>query len=132
MSTGTSCDDAGGGMGMPVGIEASLDGRAVNVGDTGGQNNCLNKKEEIQTKENGVKDAGGDTGVHNSSTYLGNCGDVIPVASPVTEVNGISAKQITSTRITSNNWSTEETEDDCIVDFLDKSNDKVHLSLSHP
>jgi hypothetical protein len=127
----TVCD--GGGVGMPVGIEASLDGRIANVNDAGGDKDDVTTGQEMRPAENGMKDAGGDTGAHYSSTYVGNC----CAETPVTELNGISGKEITSnnsnrTRTTSDTWITEEIEDDSIVDFLDKSNDKVYLSLSHP
>jgi hypothetical protein len=92
---------------------------------------------EIYIKQAGVRDAEGDTGEHHSSTYVGDfCGE-ISVISPAPKENGIYVKENTSNsdnrnRTTSETCTAEDTEDDCIVDFLDKSNEKVYLSLSHP
>jgi hypothetical protein len=129
------CDsDAVGGMEMVICIEDSLDGRVTNVNGTGGSKDDVTAGNDIRTKEDGEKDAAGYTGVHHFSMYDGNdCGE-ISVTLPTTKLNGINGKGNTSNssnriRTASDTWTAEETEDDCIVDFLDKNNGKVHLSF---
>jgi hypothetical protein len=130
----TVCDgDAVDGVVTPVveaRVAADTDGRIMNVDD-------VTVGKEMHSEQNGVQEAAGGTGVHCSSTSVGDyCGEV-PVKSPAAELNGISVKDVASssfnrTRTTSDTWAAEETEDNCIVDFLDKSNDKVYLSESYP
>lgn len=114
--------DAVGDVEMAVDTGASLDGRAANANDTGGSKDDVTTGQEIGLKENGVKDEGLDIGVQHLTTHVDNyCGE-IPVKSQDTKLNGMNRKEITS-----NTWTSEELEDDCIVDFLDKNNDKVRL-----
>jgi hypothetical protein len=92
---------------------------------------------EIHIKQAGVRDVEGDTRENHSSSYVGDYCDQMSVISPAAKVNGIYVKENTSNsdnrnRTTSETWTAENTEDDCIVDFLDKSNEKVYLSVSHP
>jgi hypothetical protein len=83
---------------------------------------------ETDMKQAGVKDAKGDTGEHNSSSDVGDYS---------AEVNGICVEENTSNigarnRSTSETLTAENTEVGHIVDFLDKNNQKVYFSLSHP
>jgi hypothetical protein len=92
---------------------------------------------EIHIKHAGVRDVEGDTGENHSSSSVGDYCDEMSVISPAAKVNGINVKENTSNsnnrnRTTSETWTAENEEDDCIVEFLDKSNEKVYLSLSHP
>ncbi|XP_021913858.1 leucine-rich repeat flightless-interacting protein 2 isoform X3 [Zootermopsis nevadensis] len=117
--------DAVGDVEMAVDTGASLDGRAANANDTGGSKDDVTTGQEIGLKENGVKDEGLDIGVQHLTTHVDNyCGE-IPVKSQDTKLNDMNRKEITS-----NTWTSEELEDDCIVDFLDKNNDKAEARLA--
>jgi hypothetical protein len=92
--------------------------------------------EETHMKQTGVKDAKGDTGAHYSSSDVGDYCDEILTAP---KVNGIYeyVEENTSdidarNRSTSETWAVENTEDDRIVEFLDKNNEKVFFSLLLP
>lgn len=90
---------------------------------------------ETHTQQTGVRDVKGDPGENHSSSCVGDYCDQMSVISLAAKVKGV--KENTSNidnrkRTTSETLTPENTEDDCIVDFLDKSNEKVYLSLSHP
>jgi hypothetical protein len=90
---------------------------------------------EARAKQEGVEDAGEDPGLCHFSAYVSDgCGE-IPSKSNA-KLNGICFKEVTDSSFsgaeTTSDTSTTKETDDCIVDFLDKNNDEVYLSLSHP
>jgi hypothetical protein len=82
----------------------------------------------VIAKEDG-KVGTANTGEHQSGSAVGDCCVEILTA---TKVNGICVEENTSNgnarnRSTSETWIAENTEDDHIVDFLDKNNEKVYF-----
>jgi hypothetical protein len=133
----TVCDrDVVDGVETPVVVNEEGTGRIANINHAEIGKDSVTVGGEIHIKQAGVRDAEGDTGQHHSSSYVGDYRDEISDISPAAKLNGIYVKENTSdsdnrNRTTSETWTAENTEDDCIVEFLDKSNEKVYLSLSH-
>jgi hypothetical protein len=122
-------------VGTPVVINEDSTVRIANINHAEiGKDGVTTGGEEIHIKQAGVRDVEGDTGENHCSSCVGDYCDEMSAISPAAKVNG---RENTSNsddrnRTTSETWTAENTEDDCIVDFLDKSNEKVCLSLSHP
>jgi hypothetical protein len=119
------------GVETPVVVKEEGTGRIANINRAEIGKDSVTVGGEIHIKQAGVRDAEGDTGEHHD--YCDEISDISPAA----KLNGIDVKENTSgsdnrNRTTSETWTAENTEDDCIVDFLDKNNEKVYLSLSHP
>lgn len=93
----------------------------------------VEERGQVHAKQKGVEDAGEDPALCHSSSYVDDCCGEIPEKSAA-ELVDICLKKVTGSNLngagtTSDTWTAEET-DDCIVDFLDKNNDEVYLSLS--
>jgi hypothetical protein len=120
----------------PVVVNEDSTVRVANMNHAEIGKNGVTAGGEIHIKQAGVRDVEGDTGENHSSSFIGDYCDEMSVISPAAKVNGMYVKETTCNsanrnRTTSETWAAENTEDDCIVDFLDKSNEKVYLFLSH-
>jgi hypothetical protein len=94
----------------------------------------VGEEREERAKEEGMENVVEDSGLCHSSTYPNDCGVEIPGKSAA-KSNGVCLKEVTGSSLngtgtTSDTWTAEETEE-CIMDFLDKSNDEVYLHLSY-
>jgi hypothetical protein len=129
------CDtDIVDGVETPAISKEESNGRIANINQAERGKDDTTMAGETDMKQAGVKDAKGDTGEHCSSSDVGEyCDEILTAA----KVNGIYVEENTSNvdarnRSTSETLTAENTEDDRIVDFLDKNNEKVYFSLSHP